>query len=53
MEDAKWRARIAARNAAVEERTYQAYYVDAGLLDKFQSHYEEPSADEVNRWIDL
>ncbi|MBR5546484.1 MAG: ATP-binding protein [Clostridia bacterium] len=53
LEEEKWRARIAVRNAAVRERTCQAYSVDAGLLDKFQSHYEAPSADEVNRWIDL
>ena len=53
LKDAKWRARIAARNAAVEKRTYQAYHVDDGLLDKFQTHYEEPTADEVDCWIDV
>lgn len=53
LKDAKWRARIAARNAAVDAGAYQAYHVDDGLLHKFQTRYEEPTVDEVDCWIDV
>ena len=52
VDDALWRKRIAARNAAIDAGSCQAYHVDEGLAAKFLSRYQEPCADEVDFWID-
>lgn len=50
--DAEWRRRIEKRNREVEAGQSQAYYVDENLLKKFESFFEEPSPEEVDRIID-
>ena len=46
--DDVWKARIEQRNKAVLTDKTSAYYVDANLLDKFNSIFETPSEDEID-----
>lgn len=43
----EWNRRIRKRNAGQKENP-SAYYVDEGLLRKFESLFEEPGADETD-----
>lgn len=48
IDDAEWRRRIAARNAAIKAHTAERddYYVDEGLLAKVNTMYAPPTEDE-------
>lgn len=48
----EWKARIAKRNAQIDDGVYQAYHVDEGLERKFLSRYEEPASDEISVWVE-
>lgn len=52
VDDAEWRARISGRNAQIDDGVCQAYHVDDGLAQKFLSRYEEPTADEIDVWVE-
>ena len=45
--DDEWYRRLKKRNADVLSGKTNAYYVDDGLAEKFQSIFEEPDADEL------
>ena len=50
--DEEWNRRIQKRNAETKKGEPSSYYVDEGLLKKFEACFEEPSAEEVDRIID-
>lgn len=43
--------RLAARNRAVADGTYSAYFVDDNLEEKFRAMFEPPAEEEIDRWI--
>ena len=49
--DDVWRGRIAKRNKDIEAGKSRDYYVDENLMKKFQSCFEEPSRESVDRVI--
>ncbi len=46
VDEAEWARRIEARNKDIKSGQLNEYYVDAGLLSKANSLFEEPTADE-------
>ncbi len=46
--DELWKLRIEKRNQAVEQGEVSAYYVDEGLMKKFQGMFEAPEPSETN-----
>lgn len=46
--DEEWARRIQKRNAKKQEGESSGYYVDEGLLRKFNRIFEEPSAEETD-----
>ena len=57
IDDETWKARIAKRNAALSAGTQTAgeqpgaYYVDEGLMKKFESMFEPPEPGEIDLWV--
>lgn len=52
VDDETWRERIAKRNAAIAAGTQtDAYYVDEGLLAKFEGRFEPPGREEIQVWV--
>lgn len=51
VDSAEWNRRIQERNQAVLDHESDAYYVDEGLAEKFESVFEIPSKDEIDVWI--
>lgn len=49
--DDVWLGRIAKRNKDIEAGKSRDYYVDENLMKKFQSCFEEPSLESVDRVI--
>ncbi len=45
--DAEWRLRLDMRNKSVLAGETSAYYVDEGLMDKFESIFEKPDETEI------
>ncbi len=45
--DAEWRLRLEKRNNAVLAGETSAYYVDEGLMDKFEGIFEKPDETEI------
>lgn len=46
--DADWMQNVAARNAAIESGDSDDYFIDEGLMKKFESMYESPGTDEID-----
>lgn len=53
VDSAEWNKRIQERNQAVLDHESDAYYVDEGLAEKFDSVFEVPSKDEIDVWINF
>lgn len=51
IEDNLWHKRIEKRNRDIEDGAVKAYYVDENLLKKFESWFEEPEPEEVDKII--
>ena len=47
----EWNRRIQKRNQDVLNRESEAYYIDEGLAEKFESIFEIPAKDEIDVWI--
>ena len=47
----EWQRRIERRNTAMRDGAAGSYYVDDGLLRKFEALYEPPEASEMAGWI--
>lgn len=50
--DEDWKANIAERNQKINESGINAYFIDEGLLKKFEHEFEMPSRDEMDIWIE-
>lgn len=48
-----WKERIQHRNSMVLSNKTNAYYVDSGLVEKFNSFFEKPYPDEIDVWNTL
>ena len=48
IEDSEWRRRIEKRNQDVLSNNSSAYYVDEGLLEKFDAIFERPDPSEMD-----
>ena len=48
---AEWSRRIQERNQNVLNHESDAYYVDEGLAEKFESIFEIPTKDEIDVWV--
>ena len=46
-----WRQRLEKRNSAVSAGETNAYYVDENLAEKFNSIFEPPNEDEIDKLI--
>ena len=46
-----WRQRLEKRNSAVSAGKTNAYYVDENLAEKFNSIFEPPNEDEIDKLI--
>lgn len=46
--DDEWRRRIAHRNAEVRAGRSDAYFIDEGLAEKFESIFQMPDASEID-----
>ena len=51
IDDDEWRRRIEKRNRDTANKRGDAYYIDEGLLAKFESKFEKPDPSEIDRWI--
>ncbi len=49
VDEAEWHRRIAKRNAAAGP---DVYFVDEGLLAKFEARFEAPKREEVDVWLE-
>jgi len=49
--DEIWKNRLDKRNRLISEKRVNAYYVDEALTKKFNSIFEPPSREEIDRWI--
>ena len=47
----EWNRRIQKRNQDVLNNESDAYYVDEGLAEKFESIFEPPTKDEIDVWV--
>ena len=52
IDDYEWRRRIEKRNQEVLARIGNAYYVDDGLLEKFNAIFEKPDPSEIDYRIE-
>ena len=50
--DEEWRRRVERRNADVCAGFSDAYFVDEGLMAKFEGLFEAPEAGEVDAWVE-
>lgn len=50
--DEEWHRRIAKRNELVAAGKVDAYYVDDGLMQKFESRFEKPERSEIDVWVE-
>ena len=48
----EWHSRVQRRNADVLAGLSDAYYVDEGLMAKFEGMFEAPDGDEVDVFVD-
>lgn len=48
----EWKKRLAKRNVEVQNRETDAYFVDDGLLKKFDSIFQMPDRKEMDVWIE-
>lgn len=51
VDSVEWNRRIQKRNQDVLNHESDAYYVDEGLADKFESIFEVPTKDEIDVWV--
>ena len=51
VDSVEWNRRIQKRNQDVLNHESDAYYVDEGLADKFESIFEVPTEDEIDVWV--
>lgn len=51
--DEEWHKRINKRNADVKSGVSNNYFVDEGLVEKFNSLFEKPNKEEMDYWIEL
>lgn len=49
---AEWQRRLQKRNRAVLAQETSAYYVDAGLTEKFDALFEVPDRAEIDVWLE-
>ena len=52
IEDSEWRRRIEKRNQDILANNSNAYYVDEGLLEKFDAIFEKPDPSEMDFWVE-
>lgn len=51
--DEEWNRRIQNRNSGLKQDGSSDYYVDEGLLRKFETIFQEPSPDEADVIVDV
>ena len=51
--DEEWNRRIQNRNSGLKQEGSSDYYVDEGLLRKFETIFQEPSPDETDAIIEF
>ena len=52
IDDSEWRRRIEKRNQDILANNSNAYYVDEGLLEKFDAIFEKPDPSEMDFWVE-
>lgn len=48
----EWKERIAKRNTEALQKQLNVYFVDEGLVKKFEELFEQPQKEEVHIWIE-
>ncbi len=51
IDDCEWRRRIEKRNQDILAHRMDAYYIDEGLLAKFDAIFEKPDPSEIDHWV--